>query len=156
MTMSKPGRVAGKTALITGAAGGLGQAMAWMLAREGAKVALTDVNLSGVQALATAINAEIPGAAFAHAHDVADEQAWIDVIGAAVAEMGSLSILVNNTGIGGDRHTGELAPRPGDQHRKRHAWLQTRHEAPARGCPGLDHQHLLGRRSGRRARHGGL
>jgi NAD(P)-dependent dehydrogenase (short-subunit alcohol dehydrogenase family) len=65
MTMSKPGRVAGKTALITGAAGGLGVAMAWMLAREGSKVALSDVNLAGVQTLAAAINSEIPGAAFA-------------------------------------------------------------------------------------------
>jgi len=102
MTMSKPGRVAGKTALITGAAGGLGVAMAWMLAREGSKVALSDVNLAGVQTLAAAINSEIPGAAFAYAHDVADEQAWIDVIGAGVADMGSLSILVNNAGIGGD------------------------------------------------------
>ena len=43
----KAGRVAGKQALITGAAGGLGEAMAWMLAREGAKVAVTDVNLAG-------------------------------------------------------------------------------------------------------------
>ena len=100
--MAKPGRVAGKAALITGAAGGLGEAMASMLAREGSKVALSDVNLSGVQTLAAAINAEIPGSAFAYAHDVADEQAWIDVIAACVADMGSLSILVNNAGIGGD------------------------------------------------------
>ena len=66
----KAGRVAGKQALITGAAGGLGEAMAWMLAREGARVAVTDVNLAGAQALAGAINAEVPGAAFAFAHDV--------------------------------------------------------------------------------------
>ncbi|AQR60838.1 3-beta hydroxysteroid dehydrogenase [Brevundimonas sp. LM2] len=100
--MTRPGRVAGKAALITGAAGGLGQAMGWMLAREGAKVALTDVNLAGVRALADAINAEVPGAAFAYAHDVTDEAVWIDVIAAGVADMGSLSILVNNAGIGGD------------------------------------------------------
>ena len=41
----RPGRVAGKRVLITGAAGGLGQAMAWMMAREGARLALTDINL---------------------------------------------------------------------------------------------------------------
>jgi len=98
----RAGRVAGKQALITGAAGGLGEAMAWMLAREGAKVAVTDVNLKGVQALADAINAEVPGSTFAFAHDVTDESEWISVIDQAVAAMGGLSILVNNAGIGGD------------------------------------------------------
>ena len=96
------GRVAGKSALITGAAGGLGQAMAWMLAREGAKVALTDTNLEGAQTLAGAINAEHPGAAFAFAHDVTDEAQWIAVVDQAVAAMGGLSILINNAGIGCD------------------------------------------------------
>ncbi|MDP2116796.1 MAG: SDR family oxidoreductase [Brevundimonas sp.] len=98
----KAGRVAGKQALITGAAGGLGEAMAWMLAREGAKVAVTDVNLPGAQALAEAINAEVPGSAFAFAHDVTDEEAWVSVIDQAAAALGGLSILVNNAGIGGD------------------------------------------------------
>ena len=96
------GRVAGKTALITGAAGGLGQAMAWMLAREGAKVALTDTNIEGAQTLAGAINAEHPGAAFAFAHDVTDEAQWIAVVDQAIAAMGGLSILINNAGIGCD------------------------------------------------------
>ena len=98
----RAGRVAGKQALITGAAGGLGEAMAWMLAREGAKVAVTDVNLAGVRTLADAINAEVPGSTFAFAHDVTDEAEWISVIAQAVAAMGGLSILVNNAGIGGD------------------------------------------------------
>lgn len=96
------GRVAGKKALITGAAGGLGQAMAWMLAREGARVAVTDMNLDGARALADAINRDHPGAAFAFAHDVTDEAQWVSVIDQAVAAMGGLSILVNNAGIGGD------------------------------------------------------
>jgi len=96
------GRVAGKSALITGAAGGLGQAMARMLAREGAKVAVTDMNLDGAEALAEAINAEHPGMAFAFAHDVTDEAQWISVVDQAAAAMGGLSILVNNAGIGCD------------------------------------------------------
>lgn len=95
------GRVAGKAALITGAAGGLGQAMARMLAREGARVAVTDVNLAGAKALADAINAEHPDTAFAFAHDVTDEGQWLSVIEQAAAAMGGLSILVNNAGIGG-------------------------------------------------------
>jgi NAD(P)-dependent dehydrogenase (short-subunit alcohol dehydrogenase family) len=95
------GRVANKTVLITGAAGGLGTAMAHMLAREGAKVAVTDVNLEGVQALADAINADHPGSAFAFRQDVTSEDQWISVIDAAVSAMGGLSVLVNNAGIGG-------------------------------------------------------
>lgn len=96
------GRVAGKAALITGAAGGLGQAMAWMMAREGARVAVTDTNLDGARALADAINADHPGSAFAFAHDVTDETEWVSVLDQAVAAMGGLSILVNNAGIGGE------------------------------------------------------
>ena len=95
------GRVAGKAALITGAAGGLGQAMARMLAREGAKVALTDINLDGVRALADEINADRPGTAFAFVHDVTDEAQWTSVIEQAAGAMGGLSVLVNNAGIGG-------------------------------------------------------
>lgn len=95
------GRVAGKAALITGASGGLGRAMAWMLTREGAKVAVTDVDVAGAEALAAEINAEIPGAAFAFAHDVTDEDQWIDVVARAAEAMGGLSILINNAGIGG-------------------------------------------------------
>lgn len=95
------GRVAGKKALITGAAGGLGEAMAWMLAREGAKVAVTDIDGPRAEALAAAINADHPGAAFAFSHDVADEAQWVSVIEAAVAALGGLSVLVNNAGVGG-------------------------------------------------------
>lgn len=94
------GRVAGKTALITGAAGGLGEAMAWMLAREGAKVAVTDIDGGRAQALADAINGEINGSAFAFAHDVAKEDQWVHVIDGAVSAMGGLSILINNAGVG--------------------------------------------------------
>ena len=53
------GRLRGKSALITGAARGIGLAFAQAYAAEGAKVALTDVNLSGVEALAAAIRAGV-------------------------------------------------------------------------------------------------
>ena len=95
-------RVAGKRALVTGAAQGLGEAIARMLAREGATVALTDINHEGVEAVAAAIDAERPGAAFAYHHDVTSEAQWISVIDHAVRDMGGLSILVNNAGIGAD------------------------------------------------------
>lgn len=95
------GRLAGKRALITGAGGGLGQAMARMFAREGATLALTDIDLDSVERLAGEINAEVPGAAFAYRHDVADEAQWAEVVSRAVADLGGLSVLINNAGIGG-------------------------------------------------------
>ncbi len=96
------GRLDGKIALITGAAGGLGQAMARRMAEEGARLALTDIDEAGARALAEVINADHPDAAFAYAHDVTDEGQWIDVIDRAVSDLGGLSVLVNNAGIGGD------------------------------------------------------
>ena len=56
------GRVVGKKALITGAAQGLGAASAWGLAREGARVLLTDVNEAGARQVAEAIDAELGAA----------------------------------------------------------------------------------------------
>lgn len=95
------GRLGGKTVLITGAAGGLGEAMAHRMAQEGARLALTDIDGGRVQALAAAINADHPDAAFAHAHDVASEEEWKSVVASAVADLGGLSVLVNNAGVGG-------------------------------------------------------
>lgn len=95
------GRVAGKTALVTGGAGGLGQAIAWRLAREGAKVAISDLDETRARALAEAINAELPGAAAAFAHDVTVEADWARVVQGAAESLGGLTILVNNAGIGG-------------------------------------------------------
>ena len=54
-------RVAGKMAFVTGGASGLGRAAALMLAKEGAKVGVSDINAEGAQAVADDINAEIPG-----------------------------------------------------------------------------------------------
>jgi NAD(P)-dependent dehydrogenase (short-subunit alcohol dehydrogenase family) len=95
------GRVSGKTVLITGAAGGLGESMAWMMAREGARLALSDIDGERARALAQAISDEHPNAAFAYAHDVASEDQWREVVASAVADLGGLSVLVNNAGVGG-------------------------------------------------------
>jgi NAD(P)-dependent dehydrogenase (short-subunit alcohol dehydrogenase family) len=94
------GRVAGKKALVTGAAQGLGAAMAWMLARHGAKVALADLNLESAAALAAEIDAECgKGTASAHRLDVANPDAWPGVVDAAARAMDGLSVLVNNAGV---------------------------------------------------------
>ncbi len=96
------GRVQGKKALITGAASGLGAATAAMLAREGATVALTDINGDKVAAVAAEIDRTYPGRAFAFEHDVTSEAQWIAVLDKAVEVMGGLNVLVNNAGIGGN------------------------------------------------------
>jgi len=95
------GRVAGKKALITGAAQGLGAAHAHLLAKEGARVLLTDINGAGAAEQAAAINAEFgAGTAFSMQHDVTQEAEWQAAIEAAAQHLGGLSVLVNNAGIG--------------------------------------------------------
>ena len=95
------GRVAGKRALVTGAAQGRGAQAATTLAREGAKVLCTDINGEGAQATADAINEELgAGTAFALAHDVTDPDQWDAAIETAGDKLGGLSILLNNAGIG--------------------------------------------------------
>ncbi len=95
------GRVAGKKALITGAAQGLGAAQAMMLAREGAQVLLADVNASGAADQAAKINAKLgAGTAFSVALDVTNEDQWIAAVEYAQEAMQGLSVLVNNAGIG--------------------------------------------------------
>ena len=95
------GRVAGKMAFITGGAQGLGEATARMLAKEGAKVAVTDINGAGAEKVAASINAaQGAGTAFAFQQDVTSEAQWQDVLQRAHDAMGGLNVLVNNAGIG--------------------------------------------------------
>jgi len=94
------GRVEGKIALVTGAAQGLGAAIATMLAAEGARVALTDIRFPGAEEVAAGINRGYPGRAIAIEHDVASEAAWQEVLQRVHADLGGLHILVNNAGIG--------------------------------------------------------
>lgn len=95
------GRVSGKMALVTGGAQGLGEAIGRMLAREGAKVTLTDINGAGAEKVAASINAAHgAGTAFAFQQDVTDEARWKEVAQAAQDAMGGLNVLVNNAGIG--------------------------------------------------------
>lgn len=93
-------RMAGKMALVTGAAQGLGEAIAAMYAAEGARVVLTDVNGDGAAAAAARINADNPGSAFAFQQDVRSEARWQEIVHLAHEAMGGLNVLVNNAGIG--------------------------------------------------------
>ena len=95
------GRVAGKLALVTGAAQGLGAAQARMLAREGARVLCTDINEAGAREIAAAIDSECgAGTGFAFKLDVTCPEQWNAAIEEARQKLGGLSILVNNAGVG--------------------------------------------------------
>ena len=94
------GRVQNKIALVTGAAQGLGAAIARLLAREGAKVLLTDINIEGVEQRVAEIDALHPGSAGALRQDVTEETQWIRAIDMAHSRFGGLHILVNNAGVG--------------------------------------------------------
>ena len=95
------GRVAGKLALVTGAAQGLGAAEAQMLAREGARVLCTDLNEEGAAETARTIDqAHGAGTAFSMRHDVTSPDDWDAAIEAARDQLGGLSVLVNNAGVG--------------------------------------------------------
>ena len=89
------GRVNGKVAIVTGAASGMGRADARMLAAEGARVVVTDLNEEDGQAVADAIG---ENALFLRL-DVTDEENWKSVVAATVEHFGSLDILVNNAGM---------------------------------------------------------
>ncbi len=90
------GRVAGKVALVTGAASGIGRATAEVLAREGAAVILTD--LQAGEEVAAGIRAGGGKARF-EKHDVADEARWNAIVAGIDKEHGRLDVLVNNAGI---------------------------------------------------------
>ncbi|MBL6751705.1 MAG: glucose 1-dehydrogenase [Nevskia sp.] len=92
-------RVDGKVALVTGAAKGLGEAIAQVLHAHGAKLLLTDVDTAGGEAVAARINADGGQALFLR-HDVTAEEQWIAAVARAHAHFGGLHILVNNAGLG--------------------------------------------------------
>ncbi len=87
------GRVAGKVAIVTGAASGLGEADARLLAAEGASVVLTDINEEAGRAIAQEIDAEFV------LQDVAEEAGWPALVDQVESRYGGLDILVNNAGI---------------------------------------------------------
>jgi len=89
------GRVQGKVAIVTGGASGLGQADGVALAREGARVVLTDIDEKAGRDAAAAIG---PNATFMK-HDVTSEDDWSRVIADTMDQHGRLDILVNNAGI---------------------------------------------------------
>lgn len=91
-------RLEGKAAIVTGAASGMGKAIAELYAKEGAKVVVSDVNAEGAEAVAAGIRGN-GGTAVAIRTNVADPNDIDAMIDKAVSEYGTLDVLVNNAGI---------------------------------------------------------
>jgi 3-oxoacyl-[acyl-carrier protein] reductase len=87
--------VAGRVAIVTGAASGMGRATALLLASEGAKVAVTDLDRAACEAVA----AEAGANARAFALDVSDGEAISRTVADVAAHFGGIDILINNAGV---------------------------------------------------------
>src|SRR5688500_9613278 len=92
--------ISGRVAIVTGAASGMGQATAHLLADEGAKVAVVDRDADGALAVADEIvGAHGEGSAKAWALDVAIPEDIVRVVDEVVETLGPVDILVNNAGV---------------------------------------------------------
>lgn len=91
--------LSGKTAIVTGSAGGIGEAIAERLHEAGANVIVADVNEAGAQTVATRLNEHRANSSIASALDVTRSDQVQAVVQQAVSTFGSLDILVNNAGI---------------------------------------------------------
>ncbi|WP_324262825.1 SDR family oxidoreductase [Altererythrobacter sp. H2] len=93
--MNQSRSIAGRIAIVTGAASGMGRATAKLFASEGAQVAVTDLDLAACEAVA----AECGANARAYALDVADKDMIARVVAQIAADFGRIDILVNNAGV---------------------------------------------------------
>jgi 3alpha(or 20beta)-hydroxysteroid dehydrogenase len=88
-------RLSGKVVLVTGAAGGIGAAVARRFAQEGAQLLVTDADGERAAALAGQLGGEASG----RSQDVTSESEWTDTVAWALEQGGRVDVLVNNAGI---------------------------------------------------------
>lgn len=89
--------LSGQTAIVTGAATGIGEAIARRLTQAGATIAIADLNLEGAQQVA----ASIGGSSFAVQVDISQAQSVKAAVDKVLAQTGQIDVLVNNAGIAG-------------------------------------------------------
>lgn len=99
---------AGKTVLITGAAGGLGRAIALAFAHAGATVSIADVDSAGLETTAAELNA-LAGKVLSSAVDISTRQACVDLVESTVKHFGGLDVLCNVAGILGPGHAEQIS-----------------------------------------------
>ncbi|MFV3126586.1 SDR family NAD(P)-dependent oxidoreductase [Niveispirillum sp. KHB5.9] len=97
--MTRTMQLRGRTAVITGAGGGIGRAIAMSLARRGCRLMLTDIDLSAAQATALAAQADHGVEALAARLDVADRVAVAALPAQVQASFGGVDLLINNAGV---------------------------------------------------------
>lgn len=97
-------KLSGKTAIITGGAGGIGRATVHRYVRDGAKVLVADLDLAAARSVVDEVEADgHAGAAVAHAVDVSDFAQVEGMVQAAVDAFGGVDIIFNNAGIAGGK-----------------------------------------------------
>jgi NADP-dependent 3-hydroxy acid dehydrogenase YdfG len=96
-----------KRAFITGAGSGLGQALAYELARDGWTLALNDLRAAPLDETCAEVR-RLGGAATAHVFDVTDRAAYARVVDDLVASLGGVDLVVNNAGVAGGGLVGEF------------------------------------------------
>lgn len=128
-------RLAGRVALVTGAAGGIGRAVAELFVRHGAGTLLTDLDGEACGALAKKLNSQqLPGRALGTWLDVTDPDAWAGAVRLVRRRFGYPDILVNNAGsiaLGGLEDTTEQEWQRVVETCQRGTWLGMRATIPA-------------------------
>lgn len=102
MSQENPFRLDGAVAIVTGAAAGIGRAIALTFAKAGAAVVVSDLKSAGAAAVTAAIN-KSDGQAIGLECDVTDEDQRAAVVDAALGAFGKITLLVNNAGGGGPK-----------------------------------------------------
>ena len=92
-------KLTNKIAIITGAASGIGKAIAERFLSEGANVAIADLNLDAANATAQELNAKGPGKTMGVKMDVTNESAVNTGVAAVVSTWGGIDILISNAGV---------------------------------------------------------